>query len=74
MVDKERSKAEKRLSYRLEQWKKIDSITILSNISDNVELVQFMESLGNMNHSLSVSARWIFDTNYQNIYYCQLNH
>ena len=36
---------------------------ILENISANVTLVQFMDSLGNVNHSISVVGSWIFDSN-----------
>ena len=38
---------------------------ILNNISEDVTLVQLMESLGNMNHAISVVGYWIFDSNYE---------
>ena len=35
------------------------------DISENVTLVQLMESLGNVNHAISVVGSWIFDSNYE---------
>ena len=36
---------------------------ILEKISTNVTLVQLMDSLGNVNHAISVVGSWIFDSN-----------
>ena len=44
-------------------WKKNDAFGILNDISECVTLVQLMESLGNMNHSISLVRNWIFDSN-----------
>ena len=38
---------------------------ILEGISENVTLVQLMDSLGNVNHAISVVGKWIFDSNYE---------
>ena len=38
---------------------------ILKNIIANVTLVQLMDSLGNVNHDISVLGSWIFDSNYE---------
>ena len=38
---------------------------ILEEISKNVTLVQFMNSLGNVNHAISVVGKWLFDSNYE---------
>ena len=38
---------------------------ILTYISEHVNLVQLMGSLGNMNHAISVVGCWIFDSNYE---------
>ena len=38
----------------------------MNNISDNVTLVQMVDSLVNMNHVLSVLMKWIFDSNDKN--------
>ena len=37
----------------------------LEDISENVTLVKLMDSLGNVNHSISVVGNWIFDSNYE---------
>ena len=38
---------------------------ILGDISANFTLVQLMDSLGNVNHAISVVGNWIFDSNYE---------
>ena len=38
---------------------------ILEDISANVTLVQFMDSIGNVNHAISVVGNWIFDSDYE---------
>ena len=43
----------------------MDDYEILENISANVTLVQLMDSLGNVNHAISVVGSWIFDSNYE---------
>ena len=37
----------------------------MEDISANVTLVQLMDSLGNMNHAISVVGNGIFDSNYE---------
>ena len=39
---------------------------ILEDIREDVTLVQFMDSLVDMNHDISVVGNWIFDSNYEN--------
>ena len=34
-------------------------------ISANVTLVHLMDSIGNVNHAISVVGNWIFDPNYE---------
>ena len=38
---------------------------ILTYISEHVNLVQLMGSLGNMNRAISVVRYWIFDSKYE---------
>ena len=40
-------------------------INILKYIREHVTLVEFMDSLGNLNHSISVVGYWIFESNYE---------
>ena len=60
MVDKARNKGDQCIRCKLEQWKKVVNFGILYNISDSVTLVKLMNSLGNVNHAVSVVGRWIF--------------
>ena len=46
-------------------WKKNDAFDILKNISEYVNLVQLMDSLGNVNHDISILGYWIFYSNYE---------
>ena len=46
--------------------KKAGPFDIFNNISENVTLMQLMDSLGNVIHALSVVVRWIFYSNYEN--------
>ena len=45
-------------------WKKKDYFDILNGISEDVNLVQLMESLGNVNNAMSIVGHWIFGSNY----------
>ena len=51
--------------YILKKYKKKVSYDILIDISEHVNLVQSMNSLGNVNHAISVVGYWIFDSNYE---------
>ena len=46
-------------------WKMKDTVTfgIMNNIREYVELVQLMDSLGNLNNEVSVVKMWIFNSN-----------
>ena len=47
----------------MEQWKKIGTFDIMNNITEYVTLVQLMDSVGNVNHAVSVVGEYIFDSN-----------
>ena len=53
-----------RVYYILRKYKKKVSYDILTEISENVTLVQLMYSLVNVNHAISVFGYWIFDSKY----------
>ena len=38
---------------------------IFNDISENVTLVQLMDTAGNVNHTVSITGRWIYDSNFQ---------
>ena len=58
-------KGEPKVRYILSKYKKKVSYYILTDISEHVTLVQFMDSLVNLNHAISVVGYWIFDSNYK---------
>ena len=43
-------------------WRENDAFDILNDISENVTLVQLMDSLGNANNAISIVGHWIFDS------------
>ena len=51
--------------YSLRKYKNKGSHDILTDISENVTLVQLMIFLGNFNLAISVIRYWIFDSNYK---------
>ena len=53
------------MHYKLIKYKKIGNHKILEDISANVTLVQLMDSIENVNHTISVVGSWIFDSNYK---------
>ena len=65
MLNRKRNKVEARVHYKLEKYRKKGEYDIFKNISANVTLVQLMDSLGNVNHAISVVGSWIFDWNYE---------
>ena len=62
---KENNLGEVRVHYNLIKYKKKGEYKLLEDISANGTLVQFMDSLVNVNHAISVVGNWIFDSNYE---------
>ena len=52
------------MNYNLIKYKKMGEYKILEDIRANVTLVQLVDSLGNVDHAISVVVNWIFDSNY----------
>ena len=65
MLNHKRNKGEARVHYKLMKYNKMGDYKILEDISADVTLVQLMDSLGNVNHAISVVGSWIFDSNYE---------
>ena len=65
MKNRRKIKGEQNLQYNLNIWKKNNAFDILNDIREDVNLVQLMESLVNVNHSISIVGYWIFDSNYK---------
>ena len=53
------------MHYSLIKYKQKGLYKILEDISENVTLVQLMDSLGKVNHAISVVEHCIFDANYE---------
>ena len=59
-------KSEQNLRYNLTIWSKNDDdFDIRNEISENVTLVQLIDSLGNVNRAISIVWYWIFDSKYK---------
>ena len=54
MKNRKKIKGEQNLRCNLTKWKKNDAFHILNDISENVTLVQLMDSLGNVNNAISI--------------------
>ena len=53
------------MHYNLVKYMKKGSYDILKDISEHVNLVKLIDSLGGANHTISVVGYWIFDSNYK---------
>ena len=53
------------MHYSLIKFKQKGTYKLLEDISDIFTLVQLMDSLGNVNHDISVVGYWIFDSKYE---------
>ena len=65
MLNNKINKGESRVHYKLMKYKKMGDYKILEDISANFTLVQLMDSLGNVNHAISVVGSLIFYLNYE---------
>ena len=63
MKNRIKIKGEQNLQYNLTIWNKNNDFYILNDIIENITLVQLMNSLGNVNHAISIVGYWIFDSN-----------
>ena len=55
------NKGEPKVHYKVIKYKNMREYKILEDISENVTIVQLTDSLGNLNHAISVVGTWIFD-------------
>ena len=58
MSNRKKIKGEQNLRYNLTIWSDNDAFNILNEISENVTLVQLMDSLGNVNHDIIIVGNW----------------
>ena len=54
MLDKYKNKRSQRLCYNINQWRVKGGFEILNDISENVTLVQLMDTVGNVNHVVGI--------------------
>ena len=66
MKNKMRRKGEQHLIYNMKICKKKGDFDILNEISENVTLVQLMDTLVNVYHAISIVHSWVFGYNYKN--------
>ena len=64
MTNRRKIIGEQNLRYNLTICRGNDAFDILNDINTIFTLVQLMESLGNVNHSIITVGHWIFDSNY----------
>ena len=60
MLNRKINKGETRVHYKLIKYKKMGEYKVLEDISADLTLVQLMDSLGNVNHAISVVVSLIF--------------
>ena len=60
MINRKDIKGDHNLRYNMKIWQKIDTFDILKHVSEYVTLVQLMESLGIVNHAISIVGYCIF--------------
>ena len=61
LKNKTKNRGEAKFHYNLIKYKKKVHYKILEDISENITLVQLMDSLGNVNHAFSVVGYCIFE-------------
>ena len=65
MLNHKINEVEARVHYKLIKYKKLGDYKILEDISENSTLFHLMDSIGNVNHSISVVGNGIFESNYE---------
>ena len=63
MKNKMCHKGDHHLRYNLNKWKKKGCFDILNGISEIFTLVQLTDTIGNVNHAISILSYCIFDSN-----------
>ena len=63
LKNKKINKGEPKVQYSLIKYKQTGTYNILKDISETFTLVRLMDSLGNLNRSISGVGYWIFDSN-----------
>ena len=69
MKNRRRIKGQQNLQYNLTIWNKNDAFDILHYISEDLTLVQLMDSLLHVNRYISIVGYWISDSTYKKALY-----
>ena len=64
MINRAKNKGDHHLRYEIKQWKIKGSFDIINDISDIFTIVQLMETIVNLNHSVNIVEKCIFDSNH----------
>ena len=62
MKDQVNNPGEQLLHYIIKKCKTQGVFDIIDDISENVTLIQLMDSIVNINHEMSIVGYWIFDS------------
>ena len=54
-----------KVHYSLRKYLNKGSYDIMTYMGENITLFKLMDSLGNIDHAISVVGYWIFDSNYK---------
>ena len=73
MSNRIKIKGEQNLRYNMMIWRGNYAFDILNDNSENVTLLQLMDSLGNVNHAISIVGHWIFDSIYKKAFFLHEN-
>ena len=49
----------------INKWKVKGGFDILNDISEQFTLVKLIDTVGNLNHAVSIVGNWIFDSSYK---------
>ena len=63
MLDQARNKGDHHLHWNINKCKIKGTFDIINNISEHITLVQLMDTVGIVNHTVSIDGNWIFDSN-----------
>ena len=73
MSNKDKNKVEQCPNFNITLWKLKVWFKIINDISENFTLLQLMDTVGNVNHAVSIVGYWIFYSNYKRHFPWQQN-
>ena len=64
MISQAWKKGEHSIIYNIKLWNIKGDLETIKDISEHLKLVQLIETVGNVNHEVSIGRNWIFDSYY----------